>query len=213
MSVEHHLLVKDPDGIQTGEPILMLKGGHYRPKDDHMEQPGGHHSSRGDNLSLIKGVMMQGEDARGHAFNRTRKVLKHLRYDKDSGHFVATEKGAVPVVITIGSEDGGSASMRDFLYIVEELSSVFISRDALASLGIIRKEFPKVPNNASLVWVAGVQGSSDTAIDQPCIKPTNFAGDTDDCGCPVQELPPALPFEPTVENKEKMKQFLLVGLK
>ena len=254
-------------------------------------------------LSLIKGIMMQGEDARGHAFNRTRRVLKHMRYDKDSGHFVATEKrkqnrvtvgyqvdadnhrilkgmldkangletmiqslpnevvnresvadtgatvvcggkqlmqdigikmeqllptnitlftedkksrcvlGAVPVVITIGSEDGGSASMRDFLYIVEELSSVFISRDALASLGIIRKEFPKVPNNASLGWVAGVQGSSaDTAIDQPCIKPTNFAGDTADCGCPVRELPPeptTLPFEPTVENKEKMKQFLV----
>ena len=30
--------------------------------------------------------MMQGEDA------RTRRVLKHMRYFKDSGHFLATEK-------------------------------------------------------------------------------------------------------------------------
>ena len=46
--------------------------------------------------------------------------------------------------------------------------TVFHSRDALASLGIMRKEFPKVPNNTSFCWVAGVQGSSaDTAIDQP----------------------------------------------
>jgi hypothetical protein len=51
--------------------------------------------------------------------------------------------------------------------------------------------------------------SADTTID---IKPTNFMGDTADCGCPVRELPPeprTLPFEPTVENKEKMKQFLV----
>ena len=163
-------------------------------------------------LSLIKGVMMQVEDARRHAFKRSSGVLKHMRYDKDSGHFVPTEKkkqnpvtggyqvgadnqgilqgmldkadgvvetmvqsfpnkvvnresvadtgatvvcggkelmqdmgikleqllptiltlfttdkkslcvfGAVPVIITVGCEDGGSATTRDLLYIVEEL--------------------------------------------------------------------------------------------
>ena len=46
---------------------------------------------------------------------------------------------------------------------MEELSSVFISRDALVSLGIIKKEFLSVP-----------------AIDQPCIKQTNFTGETAD---------------------------------
>ena len=43
-------------------------------------------------LSLTKGVMMQEEAARGHASQRSRRVLKHMRYDKDSGHFVPTEK-------------------------------------------------------------------------------------------------------------------------
>ena len=41
-------------------------------------------------LSLIKGVMVQGEAARGHANQRSRRVLKHMRYDRDSGHFVTT---------------------------------------------------------------------------------------------------------------------------
>ena len=63
--------------------------------------------------------------------------------------------------------------------IVEEVLSLFISRDALSNLGIISKEFPKVHSNMSLGWVARVQGSSaDTAIEQPCIKPDNFTGET-----------------------------------
>ena len=44
-------------------------------------------------LSLINGVMLQGEVARGHANQRSRRVLKHMRYDQSSGHFVPTEKG------------------------------------------------------------------------------------------------------------------------
>ena len=43
-------------------------------------------------LSLIKGVMMQVEDPRGHAFKKTRRFRKHMQYDKDIGHFVATDK-------------------------------------------------------------------------------------------------------------------------
>ena len=124
-----------------------------------------------------------------------------------------TVLGAVPVIISVQCEDGGTATTRDLLYIVEELSSVFISRDALSNLGIISKEFPKVHSSMSLGWVAGVQGSSaDTAIEQPCIKPDNFTGETADCGCPVRELPPeppTMPFPATEENKEKMKQYLV----
>ena len=199
-------------------------------------------------LSLIKGVLLQ-EEAPGRAANQKhRSVLKHMRYDKDSGHFMSTEGykvdhdnhrtlqemlnnangvseadtgatvvcggtglmqemglkleqllptnltlftadkksltvlGAVPVIISVQCEDGGTATTRDLLYIVEELSSVFISRDALSNLGIISKEFPKVHSSMSLGWVAGVQGSSaDTAIEQPCIMPDNFTEETADC--------------------------------
>jgi hypothetical protein len=58
-----------------------------------------------------------------------------------------TVLGAVPVIISVQCEDGGTATTRDLLYIVEELSSVFISRDTLSNLGIIGKEFPKVHIN------------------------------------------------------------------
>ena len=56
----------------------------------------GHHAKvmqwdSGD-LSLIKGIMMQGEAARGQSNQSSRMVLKHMRYDRESGHFVPTEK-------------------------------------------------------------------------------------------------------------------------
>jgi hypothetical protein len=117
--------------------------------------------------------------------------------------------GAVPVIISVKCGDGGTATTRDLLYIVEELSSVFVSRDALSNLGIVIREFPKVDTSMSLGWVQG--SSEDTAIEQPCIKPDNFTGETADCECPVRELPPeppTMPFPATEENKEKMKQFL-----
>jgi hypothetical protein len=43
-------------------------------------------------LSLIKGVLVQGEAVRGHTNLRSRRVLMHMRYNKDSGHFMPTEK-------------------------------------------------------------------------------------------------------------------------
>ena len=64
--------------------------------------------------------------------------------------------GAVPVIISVCCEDGGKTTTMDLLYIVEELSSVFISRDALSNLGIIRKEFPRCPAAAAS---AGWQGA------------------------------------------------------
>ena len=46
-----------------------------------------------DNGDLV--VMVQGEAASG-----TRRVLKHMRYNRDSGHFVPTEKTKQnPVVV------------------------------------------------------------------------------------------------------------------
>ena len=44
-----------------------------------------------------------------------------------------TVLGAVPVIISVKCRDGSIATTRDMLYIVEELTSVFVSRDALSS--------------------------------------------------------------------------------
>jgi hypothetical protein len=68
-----------------------------------------------------------------------------------------TVLGAVAVIISVKCGDGSIATTRDMLYIVQELTSVFVSRDALSNLSIVNKEFPKVATNVSLGWVAGVQ--------------------------------------------------------
>ena len=44
-----------------------------------------------------------------------------------------TVLGAVPVIISVKRGDGSIATSRDMLYIAEELTSVFVSRDALSS--------------------------------------------------------------------------------
>ena len=36
--------------------------------------------------------MLQGEIARGHTNHSSRRVLNFMRFDRDSGHFVPTEK-------------------------------------------------------------------------------------------------------------------------
>ena len=59
MSEGHHLLPVKPDGNQTGELILMLKGWHLRAKDDHLEEPGGSNLYQGSN----------------HQFPETQKML------------------------------------------------------------------------------------------------------------------------------------------
>ena len=231
-------------------------------------------------LSLIKGVFVNGEDDRKTGINQVRRVLKHMRYDKQSGNFVpsnqkklnrmsvslkvdqrnhtvlwemldhaagveaskraklrakATEAnsiadtgatvccsgtdimqdmgltmknllptnltlfaanrkgltvlGAVPVLITAKTVDGGQpVTTRDLLYIVEELTFMFLSRDALVNLGSISMSFPSIPNPRSYGWVAGVQQGSnaDTVIEQPCLKPDKFEGELADCGCPMR---------------------------
>ena len=120
--------------------------------------------------------------------------------------------GTVPVFIRAKCMDGSISTHRDMLYIVRELSTIFLSQDALAGLGVINKEFPQVQSSLIKGWVAGVQGSNvDTAIDQPCMRPDNYKGKIADCGCPVRELPPeppAMPCPATEENREQLMQFL-----
>ena len=124
-----------------------------------------------------------------------------------------TVLGAVPVNISAVCENGGTVPTKEILYVVEELTSVFLSKDALSNMGIIPKDFPRVKMDTSFGWVAGVQGTSaDTAIEKPCISPINYTGKIADCGCPMREQPPeppTLPFAATDENKDKLRQFLV----
>jgi hypothetical protein len=209
-------------------------------------------------LSLLKGVLWQGNAAKGAVNKEHRRVLKHMRFDKVSGNFVPIEKrkinhvmvsyevdhsnhkalkemlnhangvsgdlslelptmtvadtgatvvcgetelmqgmglklnqllptnltlftadkksltvlGAVPVIISVKCGDGSTATTRDMLYIVEELTSVFVSRDALSNLGIVSKEFPKVATNVSRAS-AGWPGSRGSVRTPPSTSPAS----------------------------------------
>ena len=124
-----------------------------------------------------------------------------------------TVLGAIPVDISVVCVDGSTVATKEILYIVAELTSVFISREALSNMGIIPREFPRVKADISYGLVAGVQGScADTATDKPCISPMNYRGNVAECGCPVREQPPeppGLPFEATEGNRNKLRQFLI----
>ena len=45
-----------------------------------------------EDLSRIKGMLWQGNAAKGAVNQENRRVLKHMRFDKVSGNFVPTEK-------------------------------------------------------------------------------------------------------------------------
>ena len=67
-----------------------------------------------------------------------------------------TVLGALPVMITVPTADGSTVSTRDLLYIVEELSCMFLSRDSLADLGAISESFPLGRTPQSYGMVGGV---------------------------------------------------------
>ena len=125
--------------------------------------------------------------------------------------------GAVPVLITVknNTQGGVPITTRDLLYICEELTSTFLSRDALVNMGSVKSSFPRAgnTNQVSYGWVSGVQGTvADRGVEEKCITPKEFRGEVADCGCPLGVAPPeppALPCEPTEENKGVMKQFLM----
>ena len=124
-----------------------------------------------------------------------------------------TVLGALPVMITVPTADGSTVSTRDLLYIVEELSCMFLSRDSLADLGAISESFPLGRTPESYGMVAGMRASNpNTAVDEPCITPRAYSGELAECGCPLRETapePPVLPAAATEENREILEKFLV----
>ena len=85
--------------------------------------------------------------------------------------------GALPVMITAQTKDGSTVTTRDLLFIVEELTCMFLSRDSLPDLGSISECFPMVRTPESYGMVAGVTASNpDTEVDELCIKPRAYSG-------------------------------------
>ena len=62
------------------------------------------HWDSGD-LSLIKGILVQGKAAKGAAKQEHRRVLKHMRFHKDSGNCIPTEKRKLNRVVVVDNDN------------------------------------------------------------------------------------------------------------
>ena len=82
------------------------------------------------------------------------------------------------------------------LHIVSELRSLFLSKICLKDLGIISEQFPR-PCMKTVVANMVAEEDGDLAL----------------CGCPrrtaVPDPPAALPFDPTEENVDKLKDYII----
>ena len=81
-----------------------------------------------------------------------------------------TVLGALPVHIKVKSADGTSEiSMRDLLYVVEELAASYLSRETLVGLGPIPEYFPMPLPRREYGQVSAIRGTaSDMEEDKTC---------------------------------------------
>ena len=124
---------------------------------------------------------------------------------------MVTILGVLPVyIMTRRAISKERVHTRQLLYIVKELKGTYISREALADLGVISKYFPQVPPKvgndevAEVVAIKQKKGGGELKSDEQ----TGVAP----CGCPMRmeaPQPPELPFASAESNREKLKEFLL----
>ena len=91
---------------------------------------------------------------------------------------------------------------RQITYITDSSDKLFLSREACIDLGMISRHFPTVGENNSVTM-------------KPPSTPNNssLANEKTECGCPRREMPPqpptSIPFNPTKNNRLKIKNYLL----
>ena len=103
--------------------------------------------------------------------------------------------GVIPILISSAHND--ELQVRELLYIVKELRSTFISRDALIDLGSIPKTFPLPGTTAEIASMEGMSEDESDVAECGCLRRT------------VAPDPPVLDFPATEENRDKMKNLLL----
>ena len=103
-----------------------------------------------------------------------------------------------------GKNSNGIRESRQIVYVTDVDNTVFLSREACVSLGIISDQFPKVGE-------IGKRTTTNATSDAP-EHLRNDSGLTADCSCPKRELPPPpptqLPCPATDGNRETLRQFL-----
>lgn len=127
--------------------------------------------------------------------------------------------GAFKASIGGYTPDGKKYSCITYIYVSDSVSDFYLSCDSMLDLGIINRSFPMIGNcvdndrkaktyftNAEKANVSHIR-----SINAGCAAPGKHAEES--CKCPQREAvpkrPSTLPFPPTQENNENMRQWLL----
>ena len=111
-----------------------------------------------------------------------------------------------------GESDGGDkVSCMAMIYISEAVSGLFISFDTMISLRIVSPQFPIVGSaDGRMVESRQMLGAVSTS---ELNRELNSGCQSEQCKCPLRSdvpgRPKVLPFEPTIGNNSKMKEWLL----
>ena len=103
--------------------------------------------------------------------------------------------GATSLTLTGHKPDGKAIHTKQLVYITDDATKMFLSREACVALQLISHDFPTV---------------GDIALNT--ISDSETKHELAPCGCPRRKLPPPipteLPFPPTEENRPKLEQHL-----
>ena len=147
-------------------------------------------------LGVAKSILIK-SDLRLYAANRQR----------------LTVLGCLPCNINIA---GRSETVKEMVYVVKELTTIFLSKHALMSLGCISSSFPHPPGRAeSLSQVTSDQMPATATTDcEPEVQPSHGMADSEraPCGClkrtPTPD-PPKTNIPMTEENVPALTKLLL----
>ena len=125
---------------------------------------------------------------------------------KAASRVPVTIDGAILLRLSGISRDGDVMEAAVMAYISPEARSFFLSKEAMIQLGVIPKTFPQIGSVVTSEVAHVIASTSDI------FKPPNESTNAE-CGCLCRSLPPGqpeqLPFDCTLANAEKMKQWLL----
>ena len=121
-----------------------------------------------------------------------------------AGRFLADIEGDGP--------GGEIVSCKAMIYISESVSGLFISFDTLISLNVVSNHFPVIGCCVSNK-ILETNHAMGTVNAPQLIRIINSGCPTQPCSCPLRSSVPnrplTLPFQPTVENIDKMRAWLL----
>ena len=111
--------------------------------------------------------------------------------------------GAVVLRFCGQSASGNSLETRQLTYITDSSDKLFLSREACVALGMISPKFPRIGEALTVQESDSVDSGPNPDVPH----------DVAPCGCPKRSPPPTppseLPYPATVDNREKLQDFLM----